>query len=282
MVSRFHRFIRHVLILTQEELRDLILRKRAMMSLFAYVWVIGFVVLGLVYVEERLRPSIGFFRNEAGARNQALDWANENGFGELARIIGELGGWPSSVVISQVLFLLWFPTLVALVSCDMVAIDVYRGTLRFLLLRTSRLAYYFSKLLAHFLLYLMLYGITVVALIVVSAARDPLFSVALYARPMALNAMVLVAFLLFLVASTQFVSCWSAKPMNAVVRLHLLWIAFIGVLFIAPWASPFWSPISTGLVAPVFGHEWRTVLGMLVWTGISCVGGLTFFLRRAL
>jgi len=253
-----------------------------MFSLLLYLAVVSVVVVGLVYVEERLRPSLGFFRNDAGATNQLLDWARENHFGELGRIFTELGAWPASVVISQLLFLLWFPTLVALVSCDMVAIDVYRGTLRFLLLRTSRLAYYFSKLFAHFLLYVMLYSITVVALIIVSAVRDPLFSFSLYAGPMALNALVLVSFLLFLVASTQFVSCWSSKPMNAVVRLHLLWIAFIGVLFIAPWASPFWPTISTGLVAPVFGYEWQTVIGMLVWTAISCLGGLAIFMRRAL
>ncbi len=282
MASSFGRFVRHVAVLTEEELRDLLLRRRAMLSLLLYLAVIGAVMLSLTYVEERLRPSLGFFNDGNGERNRLLEWAQLNGFGDLARIIAELGSWPSPVVISQFLFLLWFPTLVALVSCDMIAIDVYRGTLRFVLLRTTRLAYFVSKTVAHLILYLILYVISIAVLLVLSVFRDPLFRIEWYARPVLLMAVAMVPFLLFLVASTQFVSCWSSKPMNAVVRLHLLWVLFFGLVFFIPWATPLWPKISLGLIAPFFGHQWLAIGGMLGWSALFGGCGWLLFRRRAL
>lgn len=282
MASPLARFTRHVMVLGEEEFRDLVLRKRSILSLTLYLGVIGVVMLALTYIEERLRPSLGLFSVGGGQRNRLFEWAQMNGFEELARVVVEVGSWPSSIVIAQAMFLLWFPTLVSLVSCDMIAIDVYRGTLRFLLLRTTRVAYFVAKTLAHLMLYGLLYALSVAVLLVLSAIRDPGFEIGRYLYALSRMSFVMVPYLVFLVASTQFVSCWSSKPMNAVLRLHLLWVLFLGVAFFVPWASPLWPTISLGLIAPVFGYQWLAAAGMVAWTVLFMLSGWLFFRRRAL
>lgn len=275
-------FITHVYVLAVEELRDLLLRRRAVVSLLLYVVTIGSIVMFLATLETKIGPTLGLFRGASSQRDEIIRELSRRGLQREFDAMSTIISWPTPLVIMQLSGLLWFPTLVALVSCDMVAIDIYRGTLRFLLLRTSRLAYYVAKTAAHFVLYGILYVLSLAAILMTAALKDPTFSISTYLGPTIRYAVVLVPFLLFLVTTTQFVSCWSSKPMRAVVRLHLLWIAFMAILLFAPWASPLNSLFTTGLVAPVGDFLTQSICGMLLWSIIFGVLGFAYFARRAI
>jgi len=277
------RFFHQVFVLATEELRDLIFRRRAALSLILYLGVITLVVMSLAYIEEKLWPSMSIFQQDSPERGLILTQFEKYGLRDELELILKIGSLPRPVVIMQLFSLLWFPTLVALVSCDMVSIDLYRGTLRFLLGRTGRAAYYFSKMLAHFALYFLLQVLTLLVLFVTCALKTETFDKPAYVASLLAYFGVFLVFLWFVVATTQFISCWSVRPINAVIRLHLLWVVFLGLLFIYPWASPLNAQAVVGLVAAPFeGAGWRSVSYLACWSALFSLAGLLLFQRRAL
>lgn len=282
-MPRLERFFLQTIILAKEELRDLLFRRRAMLSLLLYIGVIVVVVISLALIENRLMPTMAVFRQDSPERQALLEQVARYGWRSEFELVLKIGALPGPVVIMQLFSLLWFPTLVALVSCDMLAIDIYRGTLRFLLGRTGRSTYFFGKFAAHYLLYFLLQLFTLAALFAACLSSVANFNAAEYLSALLSYFGVFLVFLWFVVATTQFISCWSSRPMNAVIRLHLLWVVFVAAVFIYPKASPLNGEIVLGLVAAPFqGAGLKSAAHLSLWALGFTLAGLLLFRRRAL
>ena len=208
------------------------------------------------------------------------DALNRLGAKEAFELFLQLSRLPTTLWIFQLFSLLWFPTLVALVSCDCIALDVYRGTLRFILSRASRPAYYFGKLISHLALYCVLQFVSLATVLIYSACVMNDFKVRPYLSLAIEYFLVFIPFLFCTVAATQWISSMSRRPMNALIRIHVLWVAFIFVVAIVPWASPLWGEIALGLFAPFGQYPLWSVIGYSIWGSIFTLAGLIWFMRR--
>ena len=282
MATRVERFIRHLWVLSIEDLRELLIRRRALLSLAVYLTVICVVVFGLAYTERRLFPTMNFFRVDNEHRSHFRSLFISRGYGQEFEMLLKTAQLPSAVVIMQIFSLLWFPTLVALLSSDMVSLDVYRKTLRYIILRTSRVTYYLSKMLGHVIFYLALQILTVSTLFAVCALNPVGFSRGQYLAALLRCLLVFTPFLWFLVASTQLISCWTARPAAAVLRMHLLWIAFIVLLYAAPSLSPINVYTVRGLISPFGAYAWESCARMALWAGFFTLLGCVSLDRKSL
>lgn len=272
--------LHQVSVLTLAELRELLWRRRSLLSLILYALIILLSAWLLFKAHGTLgagRGSVNLDSPEHGDLAAALDRMGARG---LFLILLRLGDLPAALWIFQIFSLFWFPTLVGLVSCDCIALDVYRGTLRFVLLRSSRAAYYLAKLCSHFVLYAVLQFVSLgmVLLYISLAVPDVHFASALQLAIQYF--LVFLPFLWCVVAATQLVSSWSSRPINALIRIHVLWIAFIFMLALFPWASPLWSKWVLGLFVPFDNYPIMSVFGYCAWGAFFSLLGMLFFLRR--
>jgi len=272
--------LRHLWVLTTEELYDLLGRKRAVLSLALYIGVLGFSMHWFSRLQQRFEPVTDLVK--AGPKLDVLR-QQLSGYGLEGTLdfVVELSRYPASLWMFQIFSLLALPAIVGLVSCDMVAMDIDRGTLRFVLQRSSRLAYYLAKCLAHTALFVGLQFISVAGLIVMCAVTNAQFNVGDYLRLGALYFGVAVPFIFFLVASTEWVSSWSRRPMSAIVRLNVLWMVFFVVLGWEPLLSPLTSYSLIGLVLPFDRYLLESAASLLAWGAGFALIGLGGFLRRS-
>ena len=269
-------------VLTREELRDLIFRRRAFLSLLLYFSMMFVVVAVLAYVERSIFPHVALFRTDHPAHLSLMAKAKQLGLEETYSLFLKFGTLPGAVVVMQFFSLIWLPSLISLVSCDMVAIDIYRGTLRYLVTRTSRACYFAAKLLAHLALYLMLQAFTLSLLFACCALTVPDFKLWLYANTIGAYFLILLPYLWFVLATTQFVSCWSTRPTNAVIRLHLLWVALLVLVVFAPGLTPLNGEVLRALVYPFDGHWVPAAWQLSVWAAGFGLVGMVLLNRRAL
>jgi ABC-type transport system involved in multi-copper enzyme maturation permease subunit len=271
--------LRQASIIAGDELREILLRRRSLLSLLVYVA----VVAGSLWLLFRVQRVMGvnLIRPvDQEAYQRLLFKMQEVGMGEVFTILVKLSQLPEMLWIFQLFSVLWFPTLVALVSCDAITVDVYRGTLRFLLLRTSRTAYYLGKFLAHTILYFVLQiaGILVVwVLSYFTYQRQDLWALSKFSL---YYAAVFVPYLMWLVAMTQLVSSWSRRPMSALVRVHVLWVLLIMLAIQWPKMTPLAGDLVYGLFAPFEHYPTAAFFGYLFWSILFFGCGLLGFLRR--
>lgn len=273
-------FLHQLAVLTFAELRELLWRRRSLLSLVLYALIILLSVWLLFKVHSTIGTGRGSIDLDSPEHSDFASTLDKMGAREIFRTFLKLSDLPPALWIFQIFSLVWFPTLVGLVSCDSIALDVYRGTLRFVLLRSSRSAYYFSKLLSHFVLYAVLQALSLVMVLGYSLAAVPGTK---FGQAFTLALEYFIVFLPFLwcvVAATQFVSSFSRRPMNALIRIHVLWIAFIFVVALVPWASPLWIKILVGLFVPFDNHPLVSAFGYSVWAMLFTLLGSVFFLRR--
>lgn len=273
-------FVHQLIVLTAAELRELLWRRRSFLSLILYALIILLSVWLLFKVHVTLGSGHGGVDLASADNAEFATTLDKLGARGLVETFLKLSELPSTLWIFQIFSLIWFPTLVALVSCDSIALDVYRGTLRFVLSRSSRSAYYFSKMLSHVVLYSVLQAISLLTVVGYSALALEGFKWG-PATMLALKYfIVFVPFLWCIVAATQFISSWSSRPMNALIRVHVMWVGFIFMLGFVPWASPLWSKIGIGLFVPFDNHPFYTLLGYSAWGMFFTLVGALFFARR--
>lgn len=272
-------FIRHLWVLTTEELYDLVWRKRSCISLVLYL----VVLIGAMYWFSRAQSRFVPLSNVLAVAPQIEELRfqlSKFGLQNTVDFIIELSRYPASLWMFQLFSLVWLPTLVGLVSCDMVSIDIDRGTLRFVLQRSSRLAYYLSKGLAHLVLFLSLQVASMVGLIVICAFTAQDFELGDYLALGARYFIVSIPFILFVVASTEWVSSWSRKPMSAILRLNILWVVFFVLLGWNGDLSPLSQRSLVGLLLPFQEYFVSSMGSLLGWASAFGFLGLVGFLRR--
>jgi ABC-type transport system involved in multi-copper enzyme maturation permease subunit len=189
---------------------------------------------------------------------------------------------PNSVWLFQLFTILWYPVLVTLMSYDCISHDAGRGSLRFLLQRVSRPAYFLSKFLSHTLVYLFLQGIALTLLLFISSQMIDGFTMSAYGPSSLRYFIVFIPYLCCFLASAVWISSTTKRSGIALIRLHLLWIYFvlIGVKF--PWATPLTSDVTLGLMMPEFGYGLIACVGFFGWMLGFLLLGLIPFARRDL
>lgn len=276
------RFVSSLRTLFVEELKDLFLRRRALFSLIIHAIILAVFVTTLSATEKRILPQMEMFQEGSPQRQALMARVQEAGVAPLVELLIVLGSLPGPAVMLQVLSLFWFPTLVALVSADMVSTDLGRGTLRYLVTRTSRTTYFLSKLLAHFFLYFVMHLFTFVALYYVCAYSAGDFNSARYIHWLTIYFAVFLPYLWLTVAVTIFISCATSDPAKSVRRVHLLWFIFLALIYFAPEFTPLNGRILLGYLRPTEGRELYTAWTTGCWALLFTVLGLVVLKRRML
>jgi hypothetical protein len=140
--------------------------------------------------------------------------------------------------------------------------------------------YYLSKTLAHLVLFLGLQLASMIGLIGICAVTAPQFAAREYLELGALYFAVAVPFIFFIVASTEWVSSWTRKPMSAILRLNVLWVIFFVMLGVAPAFSPLASTSIVGLFLPFDRYLVSSIAALSAWGAGFAALGLFGFLRR--
>lgn len=259
-------------------------RRRTIVGLILYILSAASLVFGLAYLQsefERALKNVGVPTSELGtvfaellSRTQAL---SPDKIDYILRIVIE---WPVSVWLFQACSLLLMPSLIAMVSSDMIAIDVYRRTLRFTLLKARRSAYFIGKILAHFFLFSIVQAVSLGTLVFMSLQYPSTYSAALIIRAGVVSYLYFLPFILIAVILTAWISSWCNKPQSALILAHAVWIV---ALFISPYVPSF-TPFNPLLVlAMLFPLEVDIVLvswNFLVWICGLLALGLAGFLYR--
>ncbi len=281
LYSRLTLIIFQIIILTWEELRDILFRRRALLCILLYVIGVGGIIAGIGYLESQMTVKLAQISNPEAQMAVIRDLMYQHGLQREYELMMALGKLPGAIVLMHIFTLLWLPTFVALVSCDMVATDLYRGTLRYLVVRTSRGAYYVSKLIAHFILYVILqiFALGGVFLICVQKAKD--FNFENYFSATMVFFSIFLPYLWFLLATTIFISTLSAKPARTIMKLHLVWIAFLVLAYFSPDATPFSTEVVLGLVTPFFGLGIKSAVVLSLWAFGFSAAGFVYLWRRS-
>lgn len=271
--------MKQTIVLLREELRELFTRKRSLFSLVSYVGFTLLVFSGLARAMQRARDAVG--GHSAMDEPQVLiERFGHSMQPEMYNVLKQLAAVPAPIVIYQCLSLVVLPTLVAMVSCDMVSVDISRGTLRYVLLRASRTAYYLSKLLSHSVLYVIIHLVTMLGLLYVLAESDSAFNAFDHLTVALAYVAITVPAVWFMVALTAWVSSWCRRTISALLLIHLFWIILLSLMVKWPEFTPFYSKITVGLVAPFAEFAPKTLLGMSAWAFGFSVAGFLGFLRR--
>ncbi|WP_435275288.1 ABC transporter permease subunit [Psychrobium sp. nBUS_13] len=214
--------MRSVWLISQFELTRLFLTKRGavLLAAFAIVW---FLIL-----KYPVSYSVGILANESFGDNITMFSSQLN--------LDYLLQWAYSEVAVYWLFAIFiFPFIAVLMTSDQTASDATRGTIRFLLLRTSRNQLLFGRFIGQLIIISILIALTMFAAFAMGVWREP--SLALAAIPQ-----------LLLVASNLVLVC---LPFIALMALFNSWIqsSKLSVVF-----TIILLPIVTGIISWLSGH----------------------------
>ena len=214
--------MRSVWLISQFELTRLFLTKRGavLLAAFAIVW---FLIL-----KYPVSYSVGILANESFGDNITVFSSQLN--------LDYLLQWAYSEVAVYWLFAIFiFPFIAVLMTSDQTASDATRGTIRFLLLRTSRNQLLFGRFIGQLIIISILIALTMFAAFAMGVWREP--SSALAAIPQ-----------LLLVASNLVLVC---LPFIALMALFNSWIqsSKLSVVF-----TIILLPIVTGIISWLSGH----------------------------
>lgn len=185
-----HNSARAIWLISQFELTRLFLTKRGLILLaaFAIVW---FFILKVIILE-----SVKML-NDPSLVNQVTAWSGQLNLDYLLQ-------WPySELAVYWILSLFIFPFITILMTSDQTASDANRGTIRFLLLRTSRSQLLIGRFIGQAIIMASLIALTIIPSLAMGVAREP-------------NNVLNTLPQLFLVAGNLFIVC---LPFIAVMAL---------------------------------------------------------------
>jgi len=155
-----HNSARSIWLISQFELTRLFLTKRGaiLLAAFAIVW---FLIL-----KYPISYSVSILGNESFGENITVFSSQLN--------LDYLLQWAYSEVAVYWLFGIFiFPFIAVLMTSDQTASDASRGTIRFLLLRTSRNQLLFGRFIGQLIIMTILIGLTMTAALIMGIVREP-------------------------------------------------------------------------------------------------------------
>ena len=269
-------------ILTMDEIIQLFRRKRALLSFLIYV---GFILLSLILISYchqwvlKMIPLLPLPSDEKEMLFNALKSIEIPD--SMIRDYPLLGySWPSLFYFFCSVF--FFPFLIPLISCDMISQDLSTGTQRFILFRVPRWVYFWSKTLAHFLVYLFFLFLLIVFLTVyslVTLKNSQLISISCDSFFLSLR---LLPVMFVFLSLTQAISSIIQSPMKGLLLNYLMLLFMLILLTFVPQISLFYYPLWQGLFSfdPVL--MMTSVAGFVFWSFLLFGGSFFVFLRKNL
>lgn len=262
-------------LLAFEELRDIFTRKRTVVAFVLYLAVIFLSLYSAreLFTNLNLSGLLRLTSDEFQALRAELTQAIPT---KWQLIFETMSPIPAPLWILQLVSVSLLPSIVALVSSDMVSMDINRGTIRYLLLRTSRADYFFSKFVAHFTLYVVMHLSAVVVLMVLMLTQSRWVFAEWGGALLTLIGMIL-PFIALCVALSHWVSSWTRHPFVALVVIHLAWTVFAVALYWIPHVSPLHGDYLLGIFVPLWLYVTQSAIAFSVWTvGLLTLGYLGF------
>lgn len=239
-----------ILVLAQDEILRLLSTKRGVISL------LGFLLIWIAVLNYGILPAAAFFVG-----------ASESGLTEM--LLPRLGleawqQWPApELAVYWVVSLYLLPFFALITSADQTASDRSRGTLRFLVLRCSRLEIFFGRFLGQFVILSLVVVATLVSVLIVILLYSPqLLSASMASAPIiVVNLLLLV---LPYIALMAWVSVMARSARQATLYAVIAWLTVsllvgylqskFGPMALLDWALP-GSQVSQLLRL----HDWQTL-----------------------
>lgn len=270
--------LRHISILCFEEMRDIFTRMRAVLALALCVGTVGLFAYGFSQFDG-LIGEIAEDQDAQAISTVLLEALKQFEFVKASKLLEHITKWPIVFPLFQFFLVLWLPTFVALVSCDMMTADLARGTLRFLFLKTTPSRYYFAKLLAHLLLYVLIHLISFSLLACLSVSFSQTLTIDDVLVPFRLSVTSFFPFILFLVATLQFVSALSSRSISVLLNIHILWIGLTVLMIVWP-DGPLQGQHFVGVILPHAGYGLDSAIVLTSWSLAFIFLGLFSFRKR--
>jgi hypothetical protein len=275
--------VRQTAILVEDEFKQLWCRKRALFAIVLYVGMLFLFFWGLSRSREFLLNGLGGLpmdpRQKVMLEQSLRRFTIPRAAIERAPILS----LPVPVLLYFLISLSSLPFLIPMVSCDMISLDLYRGTQRFLLFRVSRSAYFWSKTIAHFLVYLGIQAAVLAGLFLFCLfyAREALsWAFLFHALHLSLRLVPVIAVFL---AFTQMISSRVANPVKSLIVSNLGLFAMVVLLAFQPRLSVFYPPLWSGLFAFEPATEFvKSAVGFAGWSVFFWGGSFALFWKRNL
>ena len=261
--------LRQVWPLAIEEIKDIFSKKRSLLFFFLYI---GMVLLTMQYI-----ANISNYLQE----NPNLD--------ELIKIISsflvsdntgksiDTFAWPIEIYVFQFVSILQLPFWISMISCDIISTDRYRGTLRFILLRSFKSSYYFSKTFAHFILYALFQICAILVFITCWKVLNPELSILILIKPCFVMYALYLVFMLMVITITQTISSFCLKTITAMVGCILFWFIAAVLTHYLINISPLGGHVIGGLTLPQSDFLTTAILNSLAWTCVLTICGYSIF-----
>lgn len=279
-MNRF--FYRQLGLLTVDELKQLCFRKKALFALILYAGILFLTFLGIAkmrgYVSEAIptlpiEPEQRIFLNEYVRNFKLPDVMTEK---------VPMLKTPLPLLLYFLISIASLPFLIPTVSCDMISNDTYKGTQRFLLFRVSRTAYFLSKAIAHFILFLAVQlGLLVLLFGFCLFYAREIMDIHFFANSFFLTLRLIPLILAFL-AMTQFISSLISSPVKSLIINNLALLLMVILLAVQPVLSIFYQPIWAGLLSFEGNQILYSHLGFITWSILFWGFSYTFFMYKKL
>lgn len=255
----------------RDELIQIYFRRRALLSLIIYFILIAIVMRVFIAIQSRIALTMGPDQLYEAVREALDQQVTGVDLSRYLNIADQVKGLPLSLVLMQLFSFLWLPTLISLLSCDIISLDVSRGTIRFLLLRATRSSYLFGRVAAHTLAGLIIHALTMIFLYLLSVYFAPGHKLAEFWSVCLLYLWVALPFLFLSVAISALVSSFTRRTLVSLLLIQVVWLALMLALRVHPLLSPFQEVLVVGFFNPQGGEYWYAVGGFWVW-------GILFYL----
>jgi len=261
-----------ILLLAQDELLRLLSTKRGLIALF------GFILIWLAILNFGILPAASLF---VGASESGLLELVLSQFGS-----GKWDGWPSpELAVYWVTTLYLIPVFALISSADQTASDKSRGTLRYLLLRCSRLEIFIGRYLGQLVIMFLVVVVTLLSVLAIVAFYNPdNISAVLSKTPVVVVNLMLV--LAPYVALMALVSVLARSARQATLYAIMLWVIVsllvmylrskLGELPILDWILPGsqisqllrlsdWDTMSFAIIPVVHTLVFLSIGAILMW-----------------
>jgi hypothetical protein len=261
--------LRQVWPLVIEEIRDIFSKKRSILFFLLYV---GMVLLTMKYI-----ANISNYIEENPQLENLIKIissflvSDNTGQGVDAYI------WPIEIYVFQFVTVLQLPFWVSMISCDMISTDRYRGTLRFVLLRSFKSSYYFSKTFAHFILYALFQLCAIVAFMVCWSFMNSNLSVTTLFHPCLVMYLLYLVYMLMVITITQTISSFCLKTITSMIGCIAFWFVSAVLTHYFIDISPYGGHVIGGLTLPQSDFLSIAVTNCIIWMTILTLCGYTIF-----
>lgn len=259
-------FLKQLLALSSEELRDLLWRTKSIVLILVFAILLGIIIWAipsLNYSTQSLNVNLLVFNLEAPKLFDLEQLLDHFGFENAGTLAAQAWQIPSAFWIAQLLLFGFYPLLLSIITADCITRDLQRGTLRLILCRSTRLIYFFAKLLAHLALLLLLLIVALLTVFIVVTVK--------HEHPADFN-FVKILFNYFAVSSTYALACLALtllvsatcrRVKDALLRIQLVWTF---VILLTPML------LNLSLLGP------QALLGFMLPFGTLAYSAITIFI----